>query len=340
MNVIYNAENRGYAGGNNQAIAAANGEYIVLLNNDVIVTEGWLEDLLRAFDRIPRLGVSAPRSNKIAGNQIVPDASYADMDQMHEYAAQRRARLRDRGYMTDRAIGLCLCIDRRVIDEIGGIDERFGVGNFEDDDFCLRVRAAGYGIYVCDDVFIHHFGSQTFAANNVDWTATMRENWSKFAQKWDLEQAEGGGYIPAPAIARGFLRERHYVALPSSPRRRAAQRDYTAIFCSILREEGEWDRVAAFAKRYIRAFTAEQPVLFAIAAAGEIPALTIADRLRRLAAREGLPESAVADIEISDAADASDWSACLPQGEQIRIDELTDRSPSALKRHLKQPVRA
>lgn len=216
VRVIYNAENRGYAGGNNQALAAARGEYIVLLNNDVIVTEGWLDDLLGAFDRVPGLGISAPRSNRIAGDQIVADAAYGDVNQMHAFARRRRAEFRSQGYLTDRAIGLCLCVDRRVIEEIGGFDERYGVGNFEDDDFCLRARAAGYRIFVCNDVFIHHFGSQTFAANSVDWTATMRDNWTKFAAKWGYPPAHPqNGYVPALAIDRGFDRQRHYVALPA-----------------------------------------------------------------------------------------------------------------------------
>jgi GT2 family glycosyltransferase/Flp pilus assembly protein TadD len=215
VRVIFNEVNRGYAAGNNQGIAAARGEYIVLLNNDVVVTEGWLEGLLEAFDRIPNLGVSAPRSNRVAGDQQVADAVYADMAQMHEYARSRRERLRGAHYLTDRAIGLCLCVDRRVIETIGGIDEQFGAGNFEDDDFCLRVRAAGYRIAVCEDVFIHHFGSQTFKANNVDWASTMRENWRKFAKKWGYPEAyPERGYVPAAAISQGFDRARHFVALP------------------------------------------------------------------------------------------------------------------------------
>lgn len=215
VRVVFNGTNKGYAGGNNVGIAHARGGHIVLLNNDVIVTEGWLEGLLRPFARIPGLGVSAPRSNIVAGDQVTTDSVYADVAQMHAYAQKRRERYRGEGYVTDRAIGLCLCIDRRVIDEVGGIDERFGAGNFEDDDFCIRVRAAGYKIFVCDDVFIHHFGSKSFAANNVDWQSTMHENWGKFARKWGYaEHAFNGSYQPEQAIAGGFDRTRHYVPLP------------------------------------------------------------------------------------------------------------------------------
>lgn len=357
VNVIFNQSNRGYAGGNNQALAAAAGEYVVLLNNDVVVTEGWLEGLLSAFDRVPALGISAPRSNIIAGDQVVLDAAYQNLDQMHEYAARRRARYRRQGYMTDRAIGLCLCIDRRVIEEIGGIDERFGVGNFEDDDFCMRVRAAGYQIHVCDDVFIHHFGSKTFAANKIDWQATMRENWSKFAAKWDLPpEQSAGGYQPQPVIRRGFAREKHFFALPrAAPEAVSAQtpdqeRSYQAIFAAVVRSERDWEEVGNFLRRYVRAFDAEQPVLFAIASLGGPPAADIGVRANRIAGKEGVSEQTVADVLISDETDVTAWIDTLPRGVHWRVNEsgierfdaidlLTERSPSALRRVLKAAAR-
>lgn len=352
VRVIFNATNRGYAGGNNDAMAAARGDFVVLLNNDVVVTEGWLEGLLSAFDRIPSLGISAPRSNIVAGDQVVLDAGYTNLDEMHEYAARRRRRYRGRGYMTDRAIGLCLCIDRRVIDEIGGIDERFGVGNFEDDDFCLRVRAAGYQIHVCDDVFIHHFGSKTFAANKIDWQATMRENWAKFAKKWDLppRQVEGG-YQPLPAIRRGFVREKHFFALPAERAARATShseegsRSYQVVFAAFVAGERDWEEVGKFVRRYVRAFDASSPVLLAIGVFGEAAAADIGVRASRIAGKEGFADESVADIVISDETDIAAWLGALPppcrrvnssgRTEFDALEPVQERSPSALRRLVK-----
>lgn len=351
VRVIYNETNRGYAGGNNQGIAAARGEYVVLLNNDVIVTEGWLDGLLDAFDRVPGLGVSAPRSNRVAGHQVTIDSKYADIPAMHAYANERRARWRGQGYITDRAIGLCLCVDRRVIEEVGGIDERFGVGNFEDDDFCLRVRSAGYRIYVCDDVFIHHFGSQTFAANKIDYSATMRENWTKFAAKWDFPKAyPENGYQSGPAIARGFDRARHYVPVsapvaarpPQGAERSGAERD--VLFTAVVRDERDWNDTANFVKRYLQAFDADSAALLSIAAAGSLDADTIAKRIGKIAGRLRLDEERTADIAISDETDVASWvSAAEPAKQLFRLDEfddetyrripyLADRSPSDLRK--------
>lgn len=326
VRVIFNPENRGYAGGNNQALEAARGEYVVLLNNDVVVTEGWLEGLLSAFDRIPGLGVSAPRSNRVAGNQLIPDAVYGDIAQMHEYARARSAQFRAQGWLTDRAIGLCLCIDRRVIEEVGGLDERYGAGNFEDDDFCLRVRAAGYRIYVCDDVFIHHFGSQTFAANKVDWSATMRGNWSKFAAKWGYPPAfPEQGYRPAEAIARGFDRRRHYVPLSAGPSALA--------FAANVRDESDWNEVGAFVRRYLQAFTAEDSVRLFIAAPSEGDAGALRGRVEK--ARQRTAETAgAAPISVLVAQDVLE-SPSLRAERVVPLAQLAERSPSALRRLLK-----
>lgn len=337
VRVIYNPSNRGYAGGNNQAMAAARGEYVVLLNNDVVVTEGWLDGLLAAFDRVPALGVSAPRSNKIAGDQITLDSEYETLEAMQEYACERRRRFAGEGYMTDRAIGLCLCIDRRVIEEIGGIDERFGVGNFEDDDFCIRVRAAGYRIYVCDDVFIHHFGSQTFAANKVDWTSTMRENWRTFAKKWGYPEQYQESYVPAHAIRGGFDRARHFVPLPV-PEDEAVQpdelRQWPLAFAAHVRDERDWNDVGAFVRRYLQAFDASDGTLLAIAASGLLDANTIGSRVQRLVERLGLDANTCADVDVVDSTGGEAWIASLAAPQVIRIEELAQRSPSALRRML------
>ncbi len=347
VRIIYNPTNRGFAGGSNQAIAAAKGEYVVLLNNDTIVTEGWLEGLLDAFERVPALGVSAVRSNRVAGVQMVYDVPYKDIDGMHAFAAGRRRLFRKQGFVIDRAIGLCLCISRRVIEEVGGIDERFGVGNFEDDDFCLRVRAAGYRIYVCDDVFIHHFGSQTFAANKIDYRATMSENWDKFASKWSLEKLPGvDGYDARPAYRRGFERARHFVPLPEASVAVAApvasaERAYETIFAAIVRDESDWHEVGAFVRRYGQAFDDTDPTLVAIAALDGSDATTLGERIRRAFEKQGLTEAASPDVVVSDEIDVAVWLAGLPAGTRIAIGssgelaaypQPSEQSPSALRR--------
>jgi len=218
VRVVYNGRNLGFGGGMNVGMAHARGDVVVILNNDVIVTEGWLEDLIGAMETRRTVGCTAPRSNQVASEQILA-VPYADDVAMHRYAAERRRGLRGRGYVAHRVVGFCLCLDRAVIDEIGGFDPLYGLGNFEDDDLAVRIRAAGWGIFVCDDVFIHHFGSVSFKANALDHRAHMERNWQAFCEKWSLPQAPMATPYDARSLARpGFDREAHFVPLPQPER--------------------------------------------------------------------------------------------------------------------------
>jgi GT2 family glycosyltransferase len=215
VRVVHNGRNLGFGGGMNVGMAHARGDVVVILNNDVIVTEGWLEDMIGALESRRTVGCTAPRSNVVASEQILA-VPYKDDVAMHRFAADRRRGLRGRGYVAHRVVGFCLCLDRAVIDGIGGFDPRYGLGNFEDDDLAVRIRAAGWGIFVCDDVFIHHFGSVSFKANALDHRAHMERNWRAFSEKWGLAHAPMGTPYDARSLARpGFEPDEHFVPLPS-----------------------------------------------------------------------------------------------------------------------------
>jgi GT2 family glycosyltransferase len=214
IRVIYNSVNTGFAFGCNQGLAAAHGTHVVLLNNDVVVTDGWLEAVQQQH---PTVGCSAPRTNECAGVQKL-DVPYTSLDDMPAFAAQLAIEQQGRWLFRPRVIGFCLCLDRRVVDEIGGLDPGYGTGNFEDDDYCMRIRAAGYEIALCEDSFIHHFGNVTFRANNVDHGALLARNLARFLAHWDVKEVGEGRYDYWTPPKRGFQRERDYVPLQEAAR--------------------------------------------------------------------------------------------------------------------------
>ena len=84
-------------------------------------------------------------------------------------------------------IALDLNLRRKLWDEIGGLDESFKVGTFEDDDFSMRVREAGYRIVTAEDCFIHHFGNGSFGKLQSEVSLRIfDQNKKRFESKWNV----------------------------------------------------------------------------------------------------------------------------------------------------------
>lgn len=209
--------NLGFAAGNNLGLAAARGDWIVLLNSDVVVTAGWLDRLLACARAHPRAGLVGPATNRISGPQEVP-VSYDQESRrgLARFAARLAAERAGQAARHWRAVGFCVLIRRDVVARVGGLDPRFGIGNFEDDDYCLRAHLAGFEIWHAHDAFVHHEGGRSFAAAGVDRQASILANWEVFKAKWGLPAtaAYGQAHDFGPYLAGGFDPARHFVPLP------------------------------------------------------------------------------------------------------------------------------
>jgi glycosyltransferase involved in cell wall biosynthesis len=183
--LIENKKNLGFAKGCNQGITASSGEYILLLNNDVLVTEGWLSGMLECINSAPDVGVVGPMTNNISGLQKVVNADYGDTDHLEGYAKAFREKNRYRRISARRIVGFCMLFRRELVEKIGLLDETFGSGNYEDDDFCLRASLEGYKNLIAGDVFVHHYGSRSFIGNRIDYNSSLAANRKKFNEKWN-----------------------------------------------------------------------------------------------------------------------------------------------------------
>lgn len=188
--LIRNSRNMGFSVAANQGMAQAIGDPVVVLNNDTLVTPGWLSALHRALDRDPRIGIAAPMSNFVTGGQLVHPVPYSDTrgPDLDEFARTRATLFPDMGFGVERLSGLCMAISRRVVDAIGGFDPIFVIGNFEDDDYSVRAGKAGFRLWVCQDSFIHHFGSRTFSLLDEERDQLLRDNALRFIAKWELPE--------------------------------------------------------------------------------------------------------------------------------------------------------
>jgi len=199
--VIRNDTNRGFAAGCNQGLTEARGRYLVLLNNDTIVTPGWLEGLIAvSHHNWPRIGIVGPMTSCASPPQEVP-IDYRTPEELLAFANRRRQAFAGQASSVQRLIGFCMLFRREVWEKVGGLDEGFGLGFFEDDDLCVRVREAGFELAMALDVFIHHYGNQTFKGLDIDARAQLETNFQKFRAKWGDERCAGYKVRESPPAA-------------------------------------------------------------------------------------------------------------------------------------------
>jgi O-antigen biosynthesis protein len=129
-------------------------------------------------------------SNFVAPPQLVENVPYRDVNEMHRFANQWRDERRKQWFTVPKLSGFCLLMKRAVYDKIGGLDERFGLGLFDDDDLAERARWAGFDLAVAHDLFMHHFGSRTFLGNGIDIDGLLEANARRFAAKWGVDRGE------------------------------------------------------------------------------------------------------------------------------------------------------
>lgn len=185
---ILNKENNGFPKGCNQGIEAAEGDYIMLLNNDTIVTTKWLSNLLKCINSSEDIGAVGPVTNSCAYFQSIP-VNYNSVEEMINFAEEYNNSNIEMWEEKLKLIGFCLLIKKKVLDEVGLLDERFFPGNFEDDDICCRINERGYRLLLCKDTFIHHYGGASFKKNE-GFNSIIKENENKFKEKWGFTSRE------------------------------------------------------------------------------------------------------------------------------------------------------
>ena len=177
-------ENRGFAAGNNLAVESASGEDIVFLNPDTIVTPGWLGRLRSHLRRDPSLGLVCAVTN-FAGNWAKIPFSYHDERSMELFSAKLAAECRGDRTEVRMAPLFCAMMSRQLFLDLGGLDERYGIGMFEDDDLSAAVRAYGLRVCVAEDCFVHHFGQGAFGKlPERHYGDLFDRNRRRFENKW------------------------------------------------------------------------------------------------------------------------------------------------------------
>lgn len=163
IKLLINEENKGFPAGCNQGIKiAAEGNDILLLNSDVIVTPRWLANLQQALYSSDNVGAVGCVTNKCSNRQQV-EVAYKDFNELIWLADKINHSNPQLWEKRVFLVGFCLLIKYAAFRQVGFLDEAFTPGNCEDDDYCLRLVKAGYKLLLCRDTFIHHYGSASFS---------------------------------------------------------------------------------------------------------------------------------------------------------------------------------
>lgn len=186
-NFVRSEINHGFPRGNNLGIRHFLGEsdvtHICLMNNDVIVTDYWLDRLLeKNGDAV------GPVTNACGNEQTIPvELGTADdvNSAIKKCAYERYSTYRGYCKETNFLGFFCFlgCIELFL--NVGLLDERFGQGAYEDDDYCKRILAKGYRMIISRDTFIYHWGTATFSRlPPIRLTYLLKKNRRKFEAKY------------------------------------------------------------------------------------------------------------------------------------------------------------
>ncbi len=187
VTVIRNNENRGFAGGNNDGVAHAEGEVIVLLGSDTIVPSGSIGRICMYVKSADREILLGPITNE-AGNEqkiFVPATRASDiLREGTNWCGHPNGHL----FQAGRLDFFCVAMLKSTYEELNGLDEGFGLGFYEDYDFSLRAREKGCEILFSEDIFIYHKGSYSFSRRSVNETKTLMHRNKKLLQRKHSQQ--------------------------------------------------------------------------------------------------------------------------------------------------------
>jgi GT2 family glycosyltransferase len=186
LNLVTSEQNMGFVGSCNRGARASKGNYILFLNNDTMVTKGWLPPLLEIIEKedVGAVGsklVYPDGTLQEAGGLIWNDGTGWNYGRGDGYEKPEYNYVRQVDYCS----GACLLVKRELFEKIGGFDERFKPAYCEDTDLCFSLRSLGYKVLYQPMSAVVHFEGVTCGTNISRGIKKYQEiNRQKFVEKW------------------------------------------------------------------------------------------------------------------------------------------------------------
>ena len=187
---LRNEKNLGFVGSCNRGARHARGEYLVMLNNDTQVLEGWLDELIDTFEREPLAGLVGARlvypdgSLQESGGIVFNDGSGWNYGRGKQAENPEFLFLREVDYCS----GACIALKTKYFQEIGAFDERYAPAYYEDTDLAFRVRESGFKVFIQPlSAVIHHEGITSGTDTSSGAKKYQLINQKKFVERWQTE---------------------------------------------------------------------------------------------------------------------------------------------------------
>jgi len=180
ITLIESVLNYGFAGGNNLGIMRARGEYILLLNNDTVVKPDFLEPLVEKFKNEPAYGALSPKIRYFYKKEVI---QYAGFTEINKWTLRNKTigdgevdtGQYNKDYETAYTHGAAMMVPMSVIKQIGMMSYEFFL-YYEEADWCLRIRQAGYKVGYVHNSLVYHKGSVTTSKQNGLKTKYLARN--------------------------------------------------------------------------------------------------------------------------------------------------------------------
>ncbi|MDD5457332.1 MAG: glycosyltransferase family 2 protein [Candidatus Margulisbacteria bacterium] len=211
---IVNQENKGFGAANNQALAAMKGEYALLLNTDAVLTPDAVNKLWNFCEANDKaaivcgqlLNADGTKQNSIASfpNLLTLSTNVSLLEYLFPRWYPSKRYKHTSPVEVDSAIGACMMIRKKALDEAGVIDERYFFF-FEETDLAYTMRLKGWKIYQVPDAFIYHLQGQSIG-HNINSRIEFYRSRYQFLKKWHnpLYYYLATGTIFLRLLANGF----------------------------------------------------------------------------------------------------------------------------------------
>ena len=161
--VINNEQNLGFSKGMNQGLKTAKGDFIFLLNNDLLFSPNWLEKFVEILEENNDIGLISCKTN-YAGEDFQLYENSKELTQENYLDRINLPKTNNFKYVeTARVVFFCVGMTRKTFEKVGYFDENFGLAWFEDDDYTIRTLLAGLKTAIAQDIFVYHNHSCTTA---------------------------------------------------------------------------------------------------------------------------------------------------------------------------------